>query len=235
VSADAIQRALAYPYAAPAGDYLFTGGAAGPLPPGLDLTGRTPVLAVGSNRAPEQLRRKFGDAAAVPVTWARLRGFDVVYSAHMAGYGAIPATLHPSPGTVVTVALTWLDEAQLTRMHETEAVGVSYDYGSFRSLEIDVGPGRAAESVGCYITKRGALRLDGAPVALAEIAASGRRFSARRQPEKLARVHARFGAGESFEDWLAGHIGSADRRRALVARLAETAELFAHPAFAPTG
>ena len=55
-------RALDYPYRPAADAYLFTGAAARPWPETLDLRHRTPVIAAGSNRAPAQLQRKFGDA-----------------------------------------------------------------------------------------------------------------------------------------------------------------------------
>ncbi|MEC8846328.1 MAG: hypothetical protein VXW81_04360, partial [Pseudomonadota bacterium] len=121
-------RALDYPYRPAADDYLFTGAVARPWPETLDLRHRTPVIAAGSNRAPAQLRLKFGDAATVPVSRAWLADHDVVYSAHVARYGAIPACLFPAPDTRVAVWITWLDDTQLALRNETEAVGISYDY-----------------------------------------------------------------------------------------------------------
>ena len=64
-----IDRARLYPYSAPSGGYLLANGALYDLDqkmidrhPSI-FDGRTAVLSVGSNRAPVQLRRKFGDAA----------------------------------------------------------------------------------------------------------------------------------------------------------------------------
>ena len=131
-------RALDYPYRPAADDYLFTGAAARPWPETLDLRHRTPVIAAGSNRAPAQLRRKFGDAATVPVSRAWLADHDVVYSAHVARYGAIPACLFPAPDTRVAVWITWLDDTQLARMHETEAVGIAYEYAHIDAALADV-------------------------------------------------------------------------------------------------
>ena len=74
--------AKSYPFPAPEGSYLFSGGEAGPIAPA-DFAGRVPVLAHGSNRSPEQLRRKFGTAAEIPVTYGWLADYDVVYSAHI--------------------------------------------------------------------------------------------------------------------------------------------------------
>jgi len=227
----AIARALGYPYPAPSGDYLYRDGGVEAFDDGMTLSGRVPVLAIGSNRAPEQLRRKFGDNALVPVTSARLRDHDVVYSAHMASYGSIPATLAPSPGTRVGVSLTWLTPHQLERMHETEAIGVNYDYGVARDLEIDIGPGRPNVPVGCYLGRRGALAMNGAPTALWEVEAAGRVFSSAPQSETLARVHEEYGRGESFENWLNALIVDRDARARLTERLAEKAIPIDLPAF----
>ena len=127
-SDDALLRlAKGYPYAAPDGSYLYRDGESlaltGPLDPAL-TSGRVPVIAHGSNRAPEQIHRKFGHlkgtASEIPVTRAWLSDHDVVYSAHMTRYGSISATLHEAPGTRVQVYVTRLTEAQLPRMLETE-------------------------------------------------------------------------------------------------------------------
>ena len=56
----------------------------------------------------------------VPVEPAWLRDFDVVYSAHISPYGAVPATLQRSPGTVARVRVAYLTRAQLTLISATE-------------------------------------------------------------------------------------------------------------------
>jgi hypothetical protein len=227
----AIIRALGYPYPAPVEDFVWRDGAARDFDAGISLEDRTPVLAVGSNRAPEQLRRKFGDNTIVPVTVARLGDHDVVYSAHMASYGSIPATLAPSPGTRVTLSLTWLTDRQLLRMHETEAVGVNYDYGVAQGLPIELGSHRPNVPIGCYLGRRGALALDGAPVALAEVSAKNRRFRERGQSGKLARVHERFSGGRDFNAWLGGLIEDRPARQALTEILGGHAVPIDLPAF----
>ncbi|MBM85081.1 MAG: hypothetical protein CMM47_03540 [Rhodospirillaceae bacterium] len=216
-------RALGYPYPAPEGDFVLRDGVANPLPDGFPLVGRMPVLAVGSNRAPAQLRHKFGDAAVVPVTVGRLADHDVVYSAHMASYGSIPAILAPAPGTVVTVSLNWLDDAQLQIMHATEAIGINYDFGVAGNLDLDFGSGHPVGPVGCYIGRRGALALDGYPVALADVRASGRDGESVGQFEILSRVHQRFGATQLFEEWLGTMVADRIERIALIKALAKIA------------
>ena len=228
-------RAYGYPYPAPKHDFLFRAGDVVPLDLSVDLGGRQPVIAVGSNRAPEQLARKFGPEhdRTIPVTWAWMQGYDVVYCAHLAGYGSVPATLHGSPGTEVRVAVTWLTEAQLERMHETENVGASYVYGTFDPDTINLGEGRPAVRAGCYITKCGALALDGAPVALAEIEARGRRFRSLPQAAKLALLHSMFGDHPEEEAWVLSLLGEENgpRRAHLTERLSEATVLFEDPRF----
>lgn len=230
-----LNRAYGYPYPAPDHDFLFAGGDIAPLSAEAGLSARQPVIAVGSNRAPEQLARKFGTGAGVeiPVTWAWMHGFDVVYCAHLAAYGSVPATLHASPGTDVRVAVTWLTESQLERMHETENVGENYVYGTFDEDVIDLGAGRPAVPPGCYITRRGALALDGTPVALSEIEARNRRFSSLAQAAKLALLHERFGDRPGLEDWILSLLDdeNLERRRRLSQALSETTLAFEDPRF----
>lgn len=230
-----LRRAYGYPYPAPEGDFLFTRGQAEPFDDGVDLSSRQPVIAVGSNRAPEQLRRKFGDGAGseIPVTWGWMHDYDVVYCAHLAGYGSVPATLHASPGTEVRVAVTWLTEPQLERMHETENVGESYVYGTFDDGVIDLGAGRPSARAGCYITRRGALALDGAPVALAEIEARNRRFASLAQAAKLALLHERFGDRPDLEDWILSLLDeeNLERRRSLSQKMSGATLAFEDPRF----
>ena len=57
--ADILHRARNYPYTAPTDSYTWENGAERPFKPE-DRVGRVPVLAVGSNRAPERLAQKFG-------------------------------------------------------------------------------------------------------------------------------------------------------------------------------
>ncbi len=230
-----LSRAYGYPYPAPGHDYVFRDGRVDRLSDDATLTGRQPVIAVGSNRAPEQLQRKFEGHSdcTIPVTWAWMHGYDVVYCAHLAGYGSVPATLHGSLGTEVRVAVTWLTESQLLRMHETENVGASYVYGTFDPDAVALGDGRPAMRAGCYITKRGALALDGAPVALAEVEARGRRFKSLPQSEKLALLHDMFGDHPEEAAWVLSLLGeeNAPRRADLTERLSETTMLFEDPRF----
>ncbi|MDA9114120.1 hypothetical protein N9J43_01450, partial [Alphaproteobacteria bacterium] len=89
---------------------------------------RIPILSVGSNRSPYQLKRKFSLNEDICVTPAKLFDSDIVYAASISAYGSLPATQWPSDGTVVDLNVLWLKEEQLNIMHLTEAVGVAYDF-----------------------------------------------------------------------------------------------------------
>jgi hypothetical protein len=176
-----IERALRYPYAAPKGGFLLAKGALLRLEQAqLDaeglLVGRTPVLSVGSNRAPVQLRRKFGDEAVLPVTPARLHDCDIVHTAYVGYYAAVPCTAFPAVGVAVDLNIVWLDAEQLRHMHRTEGIGVAYDYVEMQSVEHQVlvpdGP------VYGYAARYGALDTgNGQPAGLAAIPAIGRSFA----------------------------------------------------------
>ena len=90
-----IDHAKAYPFYIPPFSYVLTDGKYMALDIALPLfqltDGRTPVIASGSNRSPEQLARKFKDnpTESVIVTKAALYDFDCVYSAHFAGCDTI--------------------------------------------------------------------------------------------------------------------------------------------------
>lgn len=189
--AQEILRAFLYPYQTPDHDFLFRGGEVTALSASdlAQLTrGRTPVLAVGSNRAPVQLGRKFTHqnlSDEIPVTHGWLAHHDIVYSTHLTGYGAVPATLAPSPGTRVRVSVTWLTPRQLAHMHVTESVPAHYSYQQRhgRDLELDCGIG--PEYVGLYQSVRGHVFAHGLVFALAAIPARQRRFTAFSQWEML--------------------------------------------------
>ena len=139
-----IDRARLYPYSAPSGGYLLANGALYDLDQKMIdrhrwiFDGRVAVLSVGSNRAPVQLRRKFGDAAIIPVTPARLFDCDIVHAAMLGFYAAVPCTAFPCAGCIVSLNVAWLDADQLEQMHRTEGIGVAYDYVMMQNVVHDL-------------------------------------------------------------------------------------------------
>ncbi len=211
---DKIDHAKSYPFPAPDHCYLYENGDWRPLPDdGFETDGRVPVLAAGSNQSPEQLQRKYGplsDAGAIPAQRGLLHGFDVVYAAHLTGYGSVPATLQHSPGTRVTVFVLWLNQMQLARMHETEG-NYTYDHLSPIRIELDQGGGMSAAYA--YTSKAGCINHGGQCVSLGEIRAEGRTFHALRQPEMLALARDRLAPGLDVDEFVRQNLADDDLRR----------------------
>lgn len=247
LDADARTRAMGYPYPAPPFDCVWTKNGI------VRLTGhdpraigkalkavnadpearRTPVLAIGSNRSSDQLARKFHDfdRPAVVVARATLFDFDVVYGAGIAGYGAVGgATLAACPGAAVEVWTTWLDDAQLQRMHETEglAAGV-YGFYELQQISLCFAAGPRWPKTLAYVQRSGALNLGGRPVALAEIPAERRLFPALRQPQLQALLRDRFAPSVSVNRFVHENLTQPAIRRARVAALAKNALPFDWP------
>jgi hypothetical protein len=226
-----VAQAKRYPYPSPDVDFWMRDGLPDLHPSGIsgdDLAGRTAVLSVGSNRAPLQLRRKFGPGVTLPVTRCRLRDCDIVFAATLSHYCASPATACPSPGTVVDLNIAWLDHDQLGEMHNTEAVGTAYDYIQLDDGIVDHGdrgehPAFKAPVFG-YQSKSRLLDLGDGPVAHSAISASRRVFTAMTEEQVLEAVKDRAGnAGgpdAGLDDWILSLRGSPKLRHAVADKMA---------------
>lgn len=227
VDQEALDRALNYPYDVRSEPFEFdvaTCAVSVLDSPSRDAgASRRPVLAVGSNAAPQQLARKFhesglrGSVLVVPCT---LAGFDVVYSARITAYGASPATTVPSTGTTARVWLTFFDDEQRELVDATEGLGSVYD-----AVEVD--PGRVACEVEFdgplvgYVARCGPMLVDGSPVALAAVQAEGRTLAAASEAEVLERVaaHLRLSVADLVERSLTDRSFRLATNRALAAGL----------------
>lgn len=184
-----LRRALEYPYATPEASYLYREGEAAELPAGgPDLAGRTPLLSYGANAAPAALALKLASLPGLelPVLRAGLEGFDVVYSAHVSPYGAVPATVVESPGTVAPVFVLHPTPEQRALLAASE---LNYDL-------VEVGGTEAFRS------KHGCLSLDGSPVALAAIRSQGRTLPELDEPAVLERVRAALEPELTLEEFI---------------------------------
>jgi hypothetical protein len=198
-----LERAVEYPWARPQGSYWLRDGEVEPLDglsPGerkqviaefaSEDGGRLPLLAIGSNGAPETLERKFAHFPeerdrAVLVLTGRLHEFDVGVSPQPAIYGSMPATLFPSPGTRVSAAVLWVTPAQFIQLVWSE---LSYRLGRLQTRfevdEIDAD----FDQVLVFVSRFGAFCVNGQPVALAAIPATGRSTEALTQEQLLDAV-----------------------------------------------
>jgi hypothetical protein len=182
-----LARAVAYPYEAPLRSFVQRDGEAHPLPlGGPDLGDRRPLLAYGANASPTVLARKLAAHAheELPVLRAELAGFDVVYSAHISPYGAVPSTLQRSPGTTAPVFVAYPTVEQEDLLTATEP---NYELHRLHEIRLRTELGEL-EEVDAYISRHGCLTLDGDAVALAAIEAAERRFPALGEVEVLERV-----------------------------------------------
>ena len=183
----------------------------------------TPVIAYGANANVDALTRKFvtsdfSGPAVVPVTKGTLQNFDVTWSPQLVFNGAMPATIVSSPGTTVSVWITWLDPAELAEMNATEGVGTLYSYGFLSGVRLDM-PGPTVTRPGIYVDCFGALKVHGRVLAISGVPASHRRFTAVGSSGALAQVAAVLGWRGSVFDLLLENVRSpallASRSRSL--------------------
>jgi hypothetical protein len=216
----AIERALTYPWARPSSSFYLVEDRAIALAEmhederenllegaAIEEAGglRFPLLAIGSNGAPEALAAKFAglDPAdrELLVVDGSLRDFDIGASAHVATYGSMPATLFPSFGTRVRASLLWVTTAQLTALAWTE---VNYFFGRLDGIEFLPDDDLPLSSAYVFVSRLGAHTVKGQPVALAAIDADERASKELSQKELLDGAAARVlgeaaGASELIE------------------------------------
>jgi hypothetical protein len=134
VADDPISRPLTYPGPLPRESGLLVDEGFLPLREGaLDrvlrargrapVAERCPVLAVGSNGSPAQVRRKLAGRAVdvtVPMIYATVSGILAGVSAHVSAYGYVPAAPLVAPGRTGRFIVLWLDEEQLAAVDATE-------------------------------------------------------------------------------------------------------------------
>ena len=167
------------------------------------------MLAYGANRSLAGIARQLGTEAPSPpvvVTAARLDGFDVVYSAHVSPYGAVPATLQRRAGHAVDVHVLCLDDAQVAAI---DAYEPNYQRRRLTGISLRLDDGTTTESAEAYISLHGCLAIEGADCPIAE----------RDQQTVLELVRDRIAPGEDLDDFILAGI----RDPALQA--ARTAEL----------
>lgn len=226
-----LSRARHYPYWAPEQSYVWDPDDdprdLQPFDP--DMTeGRWPVIAVGSNRSPEQLARKFNGTGAKPlvVQYARLADFDVVYAAHISKYGAVPAMLQHAPGVKVKLAVTWLDDHQLQIMHETEG---NYHFGEIEQIQLTMERGEPLDSAYLYVARYGSLNIDGEATGLEAVIAAERPYGSATTADILETLRQKLGAEDGPDEFV--HRLATDRayRDAIIQIIGAKATPFSYP------
>jgi hypothetical protein len=187
-ASDLLAHAAAYPFAAPLRSFVQVGDRTHDLPETPDLVGRRPLLAYGANASPQVLADKLAQLPAepLPVLRAGVADFDVVYSAHVSPYGAVPSTLQRSPDTIAPVYV-----AYPTAEQEQALVVAEPDYELAQlELEVRTEEGEELSVLDAFVSRHGCLALDGGEVALAAIESEHRRFPSLGEIEVLERVRA---------------------------------------------
>ena len=207
-SAELVRRALAYPYDPPQGSFVQLGAETLPVPPrGVDIDGRRALLAYGANASPEALTRKLAHLEPRPIAVLRvsLSGWDVVYSAHVTRYGAVPAAVVASPGTVASVHLVFPDDEQFEAIAATEGRNYRLEQLVDFTAEYEIG-GEGPVEIDAFISVHGPVLLDGSPAALAAIPARGRVFPALTTPQMIDRVRATLTPDLTVEEFIRHHV-----------------------------
>lgn len=109
---------------------------------------RMPVLAVGSNRAAEVLRTKFGRAGVsrtVPVAPCRVQNLAIGHLAHVSLRGYLPAAPVHRVGVAGEMVIGWLDQDQVAAMDDTEP---GYRRCRLHPQDYPIGLAGAAAAVG---------------------------------------------------------------------------------------
>lgn len=200
-----LERALGYPWERPRGSYEWRDGAVRPfaalqerererLIERYTATAgpRLPLLAIGSNAAPEVLERKFGhfpagEERSVLALSGHLHDFDVGAAAQPTIYGSMPATPFESSGTAVAASVLWVTPSQFTQLTWSE---VTYRLGRlhtrFEIADADLG----FDDVLVFVSRFGTFCIDGEPAALAAVPARDRSARAYTQRQLLDRAAA---------------------------------------------
>ncbi|MEU6575176.1 hypothetical protein [Streptomyces sp. NPDC046805] len=161
------EHPLSYPGAWPADSGLLHGDRMLPLEQ-LVYEDRVPVLAVGSNACPGQLRHKmvgFGVTSPVPMVKATVTGVGVGVSAHVSRMGYVSASPFEAPYSVRELFLIWLDARQLTLVDASEGVPVPaghYDRAWLPApdVRIELADGTTLPGAYAYVNRHGILHDD---------------------------------------------------------------------------
>ncbi|HWA52576.1 MAG TPA: hypothetical protein VG816_00235 [Solirubrobacterales bacterium] len=202
---DVLERALGYPYSAPWEPFVQLRHETLDVDEiEIDRDERTAMLAYGSNAAPEVLARKLAlSDQPVLVLPAWLDDFDVVYSAHISPYGAVPASLQRSPGTRVRVHLVYMTSAQVGLVSATEP---NYESALLDGAVCHLDDGETIVGPAAYLSRHGCLLSDETELALSAVEATSRSLPAFSEGEVLERLRALFCPDESLETFVLANV-----------------------------
>ena len=216
------ERAINYPYNAPTTSFTFKNGK---FYQGIQISlkNRIPIISIGSNRSPYQLKKKFGINNDLCVTPAKLYNSVIVFAASMSAYGSIPATQWPCEGSVSDLNLLWLNEDQLQIMHLSEGLGIAYNYVQldkdtvFFQEEDYFGP------IFGYVSTRGCYMFENnLPTRIKYIKSNTNSLISISEYEALNKLFSENSSSEkSLESWLKKIINNNNLRLALIDKMSK--------------
>ncbi len=168
-----------------------------------DSAERIPLLAYGANGSPERLSLKLGHLPdgnrEALILAGELDGFDAGAAAQLPVWSSMAATLIPSSGTALRIAVLFLTPVQFTALWWTE---LSYKVGALSGVNLTIeGRAEPIDRVIVFVSRYGALCIDGTPVVMSALPARARRFPALTQTEIMEAVaHKTLGEGASARD-----------------------------------
>jgi hypothetical protein len=158
------EHPLLYPGAWPRDSGLLNGDRLLPLDR-LVYEDRAPVLAVGSNACPGQLRHKMAESGIitpVPMVRTRVTGVDIGVSAHVSRMGYVSNSPVRAPGTVRELFVIWLDARQLAVIDASE--GAPRPDGNFHrawlpapDVRVELADGSTLPGAYAYVNRHGVL------------------------------------------------------------------------------
>ncbi|MFT4202082.1 hypothetical protein [Gordonia sp. (in: high G+C Gram-positive bacteria)] len=129
---------------------------------------RTPVLAIGSNASPAQLRFKFAsrpEALFIPQVRARVTGARVGYMPTLTHFGYVAATIFPVADAQTTLAVQLLDDAQLDELDRSETGYRRVWLDASHGVSVQLETGERLPGVYAYVAPGGVLTdADGEPI-----------------------------------------------------------------------
>ncbi len=216
------ERAINYPYKAPTTSFTFKNGK---FYQGIQISlkNRVPIISIGSNRSPYQLKKKFGTNNNLCVTPAKLYNSVIVYAASMSAYGSIPATQWPCEGSVSDLNLLWLNEDQLQIMHLSEGLGIAYNYVQLDNDTVFVQEVDYFGPIFGYVSTRGCYMFENnLPIRIKNIKSNTKYFVSISEYEALNKLFSENSrSANSLEIWLKKIIYNKNSRLALIDKMSK--------------
>lgn len=171
---------------------------------------RHPVVAIGSNASPGQLRHKLsrlGLPVVVPISPLHIEGLNIGVSAHISPAGYVAISPYADPDTSCDIYITWFDSAQLEAVDATEYPEYQRILISSAKYPMDLPSTERVDGAYLYVNTHGVLTdPDGSPMPSSD------------QPQLLSRLLARSPKLRSMfatpQDWVQRAGASAELRAA---------------------